>query len=281
MIAAIEKNANSPKFEEEYTGPVLLTGPSVAGIFSSVLFAGEESLIARNNIAPLKGFQFNHELKPMDGKIGKAVLHESVTVKVKPKLKSFDGTDLLGSFEVDDEGIIPPDELVVVERGILKTILNDRTITQPSQTANGFSAGPGVFEVSIAQKNSAETLKEKLIEQAKKEGLDYAIIVRDPSGFGIGLLNVYRVSVADGKEELLQNAMMNQSNLKTLKRILGASENYKAYNISPAFIDGGFNSGSALMSAIVPEAVLIEEMQIMPFSMPSLKEEEYVSNPLK
>jgi hypothetical protein len=35
------------------------------------------------------------------------------------------------------------------------------------------------------------------------------------------------------------------------------------------------------MSLIVPQAVLLQEMDIQPFRMPSLKEEEYVSNPLK
>lgn len=279
MIAKIEADSTTPKFDDEYTGPVLLIGSAVASVFSSVLFDGRESLRANHNISRLTGFQFNEGVTSMDGKIGKPILHESVSVKLKPKLKSFNGTDLLGSFEIDAEGMIPPDELLVVDKGILKNLLNDRTITQPTQKANGFSSGPGVIEVTIAQKDSEAVLKEKLIAQAKRDGLDYAIIVRNVStlGMGMGMLDVYKVSLTDGREQRQKNAIMNQANLKILKHILGASDQYHAYNLG----GGGYNLGARLTSVIAPESVLLEEMQIQPSRMPSLKEEDYVSSPLK
>ena len=114
-----------------------------------------------------------------------------------------------------------------------------------------------------------------LIARAKEEGLDYAMIVRDVPGLGIGLMNVYQVSVADGSEELVRSAMFSDPGLKMLRRVMGASDQYQAQNIA-----SGFGPSRNIVSVICPQALLLEEMEIVPFQMPTLKEEQYVSNPL-
>lgn len=214
----------------------------------------------------------------MDNKIGKNILNESITVKARPGLKSYNGTDLFGAFEIDDEGIKPPDELVIIENGVLRNLLNDRTIINDSQTANGFSSGPGVVEVTTTFKNSGKELKEKLLAAAKAEGLDFALIIRQ-SPLLMGVVNVYKVSVSDGKEELMRDALLSEVNFRNLRRLLGASGNYQAHNLNTSKF---FNPGASGpgMSYIVPEAILIESLDVKPFEMPALKEEDYVSNPL-
>src|SRR5690606_22073989 len=162
--------------------------------------------------------------------------------------------------------------------GGLKSLLNDRTITHPSQTANGFSSGPGVLEITIKEKLSEAALKKKLIEEAKEQGLEFALILRQ-STFLMGLVNVYKVSVADGKEELVRNALLDDLNAKVLRRIIAASEQQAAYNLGGSNYMGQ-NQGP-FVSYIVPTAVLVKEMEVKPFDMPTLKEEEFVSNPLK
>ena len=277
MISNIENQLRMPKFEDEYSGPALLIGEVVADVFSNVLFNGPENIVASNSIPRLTGFQYQAE-PLMDGKIGKNILHESLTIKARPKLKSYNGTSLLASFDLDDEGIAPADELIVVENGVLKNLLNDRTITNATQTANGFSAGPGVLEVISSQKSSEKELKEKLIAKAKAEGLEYAFIIRNSPAL-MGMMNVYRVSLKDGKEELVRNAAYDEINFKTLKRILGASDKYIAHNLSaPDFQNLNQRGGAG--SYIVPEAILLEELEIKSVQLPILKEEEYVTNPL-
>jgi hypothetical protein len=64
-----------------------------------------------------------------------------------------------------------------------------------------------------------------------------------------------------------------------LRRILGASGSYQAHNLNLSQFFNGSDSGPE-MSFIVPTAVLFESMDIRPFEIPVLKEEEYVSNPL-
>ena len=278
MILAIGKQLALPKLEEEYHGPVLLAGSAVAHLFSSTLFNGAESVLANNFVPRISGFQYSGNNLGMDNKIGKIILNESLTVKAKPLLKSYNGVDLFGAFQIDDEGIRPSEELVIVENGVLKNLLNDRTLTNPAQVANGFSSGPGVVEITTAHKNSEKELKDKLLAAAKGEGLDYALIIRQ-SPMLMGVLNVHKISVKDGKEELVRNALLSEMNFRTLRRMLGASGNYQAHNLNGAkFLNPGANGPE--ISFIVPEAILLESVEVKPFEIPTLKEEEFVSNPL-
>ena len=278
MISRIEKQLSIPELDEEYNGPVLLSGQVVAHIFSTMLFNGNESVVASNFIQKLTGYQYNNSAALMDNKIGKSVLNESITIKAKPKLKTYKGTDLLAAFELDDEGITPPEEIVVVERGMLKNLLNDRTITHASQKANGFSSGPGVIEITTTHKNSEKELKEKLINKAKADGLDYALMMKFSPAL-MGIMNVYKIYVSDGREELVRNAFFEEVNLKMFRRVMGASDSYKAYNLGLSnFLNPNDNSQKS--AYIVPEAILLESMEVKPFEMPSLKEDDYVSNPL-
>ena len=232
--------------------------------------------MASNFIPKLTGYQFNNGAA-LDAKIGKSVMSEAITIKAKPKMKMYNEMVLLSSYEIDDEGIVPPDEVVIVEKGVLRNLLNDRTLTNDKQLANGFSAGPGVLEISVSLKNSEKVLKEKLMTKAKAEGLDYALIIRQSSLMGI--MNVYKVSLTDGKEELVRNAFFEDMNFRTLKRILGASEKYHAYNIQHMEMMGR-NADGGTIAYIVPEAVLLEEIGVKTFEMPVLKQDEYVGNPL-
>jgi PmbA/TldA metallopeptidase C-terminal domain len=278
MISAISEQLTLPKLEDEYNGPVLLEGSAVAGVFSTVLFEGTETVFASNFVPKISGFQYSGNNPGMDNKIGKSVMNESITIKAKPILKSYNSTELFGAFDIDDEGMRPADELIIVENGVLRNLLNDRTITNVDQRANGFSSGPGVVEVTTTFKNTEKELKERLLAAAKSEGLDHALIIRQ-SPLLMGVVNVYKVSVSDGKEELLRNALLSEVTFRTLRRVLGASGNYHAHNLNTSkFLGPG--AGGPPISYIVPEAVLVESLDVKPFEIPTLKEEEFVSNPL-
>jgi len=86
-----------------------------------------------------------------------------------------------------------------------------------------------------------------------------------------------RSSCVKTVEELIRNANVNLHDSKLLRRIMGATATYTAHNAGGAMADE--NNGQAV-SFIVPTAVLLEEVDAESFSMPTLKEEQYVSNPL-
>jgi hypothetical protein len=273
MIRSMENVELAEKFDEDYSGPVLLIGDAVSNFLAGSLLSQREGLMASDNIQRLKGYQYSDPESALDMKIGKALTSTDMTVKAKPKLKSYNGISLLGSYEIDAEGVVPPDELTIIEKGVLKTLMNNRTITHPSQTANGFASGAGVLEITFAGKDTEKTLKEKLIKKAKEEGLEYAIIVREAGEASYGPQSVYKVSVADGSETLVRNARLGFSNLKALKKIMGSSAEYSVDNRS------GMRMEQPL-SVIAPKCLLIEELDITSFRMPSLKQDEYVPSPL-
>lgn len=278
MISTIGTQLTLPKLEDEYNGPVLLEGPAVATLFSTVLFDGAENVYSNNFVPKISGFQYSGNNPGIDNKVGKNIISESLTVRAKPRLKSFDGNELFGAFDIDDEGISPPDELTIVENGVLRNLLNDRTITNVNQTANGFSSGPGVVEITTTFKNTDKELREKLLASAKAEGLDFALIIRQSPTL-MGVVNVYKISVKDGQEELMRNALFSEVNFRSLRRILGASGNYKGHNLNTSqFLYPGASVKGK--SFVVPEAVLVGSLDVRPFEMPALKEEDYVSNPL-
>lgn len=274
MIRSMENNELAEKFDDDYSGPVLLIGDAASNFLTNSLLSQREGIMASDNIQRLKGYQYSDPESSLDGKIGKTVTSIDMTVKARPKLKSYNGVSLLGFYEIDSEGVVPPDELVIIEKGVLKTLMNDRTITHPSQTANGFAGGPGVLEITFAGKDTEKTLKEKLIRKAKEEGLEYAVIVReDGESASYGPQSVYKVSVKDGSETLVRHARVGSSNLKALKKVMGSSAEYSVKNRA------GMGMQQSL-SVIAPKSLLIEELDITSFRTPSLKQDEFVPSPL-
>lgn len=274
MIRGMDNTELAEKFDDDYSGPVLLIGEAVSNFLTGSLLSQREGIMASDNIQRLKGYQYSDPESALDAKIGKTITSTGMTVKAKPRLKSYNGISLLGSYEIDTEGVVPPDELLIIEKGVLKTLMNNRTITHPSQTANGFASGPGVLEITFAGKDTEKTLKEKLIKKAKAEGLEYAIIVREAGeSASFGPQSVYKVSVTDGAETRVRNARLGLSNLKTLKKVMGSSADYSVDNRSSLRMEQP-------LSVIAPKCLLMEELDVSSFRMPSLKQDEYVPSPL-
>jgi hypothetical protein len=207
-------------------------------------------------------------------RMGKIIIDNAITIKARPKLKNFKGVPLLGSYDVDDEGVVPADTLMLIDKGVLKNLLNDRSLTKPGHVANGHSSGPAVIEVSCDKNPKAQTLKDALIASAKKSELDFAIIVRDHAAFGDGVAEVWKVNLETGKEELLRSAQVGNVSLKNLKRIIGTAREQRAHTVETG--EGN------LSSFIVPEALLLDDVDIIPLNLPYVEHEEiYVQSPLR
>ncbi|MBX2898029.1 MAG: hypothetical protein KF775_00165 [Cyclobacteriaceae bacterium] len=269
-LARIEAQTKAKKLEDDYTGPVLIEGSSVADVLASILFAGRERLVYDNNIPNPASLRADARAT-LENRLGKNILDPAITVKALARTHTYKGVPLLGAFEADSEGTVPPAELVLVEKGILKDMLNDRSLTSTAQTANGHRDGPGVIQVVVSEQATPRQLKEKLIAQAKAAGLEYALIVRNEELARYGILNVYKVDVNTGAETYERNARFNQFSFRTLRKVVATAED-AAYNLS-----GNGNS----TSYIVPQQLLLGELEILRAEMPAFKEEEFVKNPLK
>ncbi len=274
MLTRLDKTSATRPFDDDYSGPVLFVGDASGEVLASTLFSDREGLIASNNLPNLSGYRY--ENTGLDSKIGKPVLSESMTIRMTPHKKKYGDTDLLGAFEVDDEGVEPVNDLLVVENGVLKSMLHDRSILLRGQVANGYGSGPGVVSVNVKTGETVQALKEKLIAKAKSDGLDYALIVRELPVGKLGLVNVYRVSLADGKEELLRSAGIAGLTFRELKKLMSASTESMVYHTQ---VRG--TSGTGIASFIVPSAILLEEVNVRRAEIPVLRDETYVESPLK
>lgn len=272
-LKKLEARKKTVKFDDNYTGPVLLEGSSVADFMSAVLFMGRERLLFDNNIPSLTGYR-NDTRNSMESRIGKSVAASSLSVKALPHTKEYQGVKLLGAFIADSEGVVPPDEVTLIDKGILKDLLNDRSLTSSTQTANGHRDGPGVIRISVSEQLNAKQLKEKLIAQAKEEGLEYALILRNENFGRIGMFNIYKVNLETGAEEFQRQARFNSLTFRNLRKI-SATTGDAAYNLPGFGAEGGFTS------YIVPQSMLIGEVEIMRAEIPSYKEDEFVKDPLK
>jgi predicted Zn-dependent protease len=272
MIEAVIASSKAPRFAEEYTGPVLFEGREVALLLQSQLFTGEDRLIATNNVPALKGMRFESTTS-IETRIGKPVFAEGMTVKALPKMKKFGDEVMMGAFEVDDEGVIPADETVIVENGVLKNILNDRTLTKPGQVANGLGDGPGVVAVTFKNGIPMSDMKSKLIAQAKKDGLDYGLLVKNAANVNGGMFQyIYKVYVDDGREELVRDATIKGLSQRDFRKILETSKETAVHH---------HDRGPSILSMICPSAVLLEEVEFTTSDAPSFKDEDYVPSPLK
>jgi hypothetical protein len=271
MVTKIKSAGSIPAWKETYTGPVLFIGPNSGELLMSHILYGREGLTDDNNIPSLRGYQVEAGNK-MESKIGRQLFSERMTLKLTPRLRTFNGTELLGAYDVDDEGVVPPDVFVLVEKGVLKNLPNDRTLTSDTQKPTGHASGAGVVQFEFEGSVSIQSLRKQLMELARSEGLDFAVIVRSHGSGRMGPNVAYKVLLKDGKEEIYRGANVEGLSIRTIRKIAGTSTEKSVNNMS--------GMGGSITSVIAPEGILFEELDITEARIPTFKDEIFVENPL-
>jgi len=247
----------APKLEEAYAGPVLFEDLAVVHTFYSSFFIDENSLIAERKPFSAQGFSYGgNRLEEM---IDKRITAKEITIDDLTGTPKYNGEKLLGYTPVDAQAVIPPAKLTLVENGILKTLLNDRVPTEkvPHSTGHslftpgaGSTTNTGVIRMSDTRMKSKEELRKELFQLAKEEGYNYAYIVRDIAG---GMpLELYKVNIENGTEKRIRSAVITDIDFQSFKKIRAVSDKEMIYN----GIVGN------LISIIVPDTILFEELQI-------------------
>ncbi len=266
-IALIEQMLalrRAPAFEGAYAGPVMFEGSSVAELLAQQFFERPGGLLAfRTPVMAGMGRSQSIPSQSLEDKIGTRILSRDLTITARPTMTTFAGSRLIGSSDIDEEGVIPPNEIVLVENGILRTLLSNRIPTLKLRSSNGhdrpmFSLGrfatsrlgPSVIEVTTSQGKSLAEMKTELLKLAEQDGLDYAIIVRKIMS-GFRPITVYRVRVADGSEELVRSVTLGRLAASSFRRIYAASSDQILYQ-----------KGGIPASYIVPNALIFEELEV-------------------
>jgi predicted Zn-dependent protease len=200
-------------------------------------------------------------------KLGARVLPDFLNVVDDPTATHERDSLLLGGYKVDEEGV-PAKQTLVVQHGVLKTVLTSRApvrgVLESTGNLREHGVAPSNLLVNSDKTSTPEELRKQLVESAKSRGNTYGIVIRRLSGKSATL--AYRV-YEDGHEELIRNADISELNSASFKDILAVSSQRVVYteatplrNTSP-FNVNPFSGGQPLVSYVVP-SLLFEDVTI-------------------
>ncbi|MGE9314910.1 metallopeptidase TldD-related protein [Niabella sp. CJ426] len=264
LISKIEQKEQAKAFEGSYMGPVLFIGNAVTDIvnqcFSNTLQTRRKAILGYGSDGP-----------SYEEKLGQKLVASDLTVTAIPSLKMVNGKQTTGHYEIDDEGVVPADSLVLIEAGILKSLLNGRTPTRKFLKSQGFGQSfmgrnynAGVLQLRSSKTTSADSMQAKLLRLAKEEGLPVAYMVKDMAS---NSPEIYRIDVATGKTEMVNECRISPLSMKSLRRFIIASDKQQLENSSD-------------YSIIAPGSVIINEIEIEQNETTTKPKPIIVSNPL-
>jgi predicted Zn-dependent protease len=251
---------------EPYAGPALLTGRATAVFFHEV-FGHRAEGFRQKDIGEGQTFA---------DKVGTPILPKFLSIYDDPTQRTLGKDILIGFYPFDDEGT-PAERVTLVDHGVLKNFEMSRQPLKDFPVSNGHGRRQiGAQPVSrqgnlIVQSNltvSNAELRTKLIEEIKRQGKPFGLLIDDiaggftftgrgqPQAFQVQPLVVYKV-YADGRpDQLVRGVDIVGTPLVSLTKIVATGDTMEVFN---GYC--GAESGSVPVSASAP-AILISEMEV-------------------
>jgi predicted Zn-dependent protease len=251
---------------DPYTGPAILSGRA-AGVFFHEIFGHR-----------IEG----HRTKRSDDaqtfarRLNQPVLPGFINVVFDPTLEKSGGTELVGRYAFDDEGV-KAKRVTVVDKGVLRTFLMSRSPVPGISQSNGHGrAMPGWAPVarqsnlvveateSVPFKELVQRLKKVIRRQGKPFGLFFKNIEggftftgrTTPNAFNVLPTLVYRIYPDKRPMELVRGVDLIGTPLTVFGRIEAASRDVETFNGMC-----GAESGMVPVSASSP-ALLVGEVEV-------------------
>ena len=265
MAADLDALRKAP-LAEPYAGPALLSGRAAAVFFHEVLGHRLEGHRQRDE----------DEGQTFTKKVGQEVLPKFLSIVDDPTKREMAGMKLAGTYEFDNEGV-PAQRTELITDGVLKGFLTSRMPIKGFEHSNGHGRNqPGLMPtgrqgnliVSSSQSVPEKDLRQKLIDEVKKQGKPYGLYFDDiqggftlttrslPQAFQVLPVIVYKV-YADGRpDELVRGVDIVGTPLAALTRIITTGDEQHVFNGVC-----GAESGSVPVSAVAP-AMLFSEMEV-------------------
>ena len=264
LIDSLEKMREAP-LVDPYTGPAILSGRAAGVFFHEIL--GHR----------LEGHRqkAEHEGQTFKAKLGEYVLPKNFTVSFDPNLRTFGSTELIGSYNFDNQGV-RAQRVVVVENGILTGFLMSRLPMKGFLTSNGHGRKNYGLPVVARQSNmivevenpySPEELEEMLLERVREQGKEFGLYFDDiqggytitqrtlPNAFTVTPIVVYRL-YTDGHKELVRGVNLIGTPLTTFSRVEAGASDYGIFNGMC-----GAESGQIPVSAVAP-SILVSQIEV-------------------
>jgi predicted Zn-dependent protease len=251
---------------EPYDGPAVLSGRAAAVFFHEVLGHRLEGHRQRDE----------EEGQTFTKKIGQEVLPKFLSVIDDPTTHEIAGVKLAGTYDFDNEGE-PSQRVEVIKDGVLKNFLMSRMPIKNFDQSNGHGRNQpgrmptgrqGNLIVTSTKTVPEAEMRQKLIEEVKKQGKPYGLYFDDiqggftlttrslPQAFQVLPVIVYKV-YADGRpDELVRGVDIVGTPLAALTRILTTGDQPRVFNGVC-----GAESGQVPVAAVAP-SMLFSEMEV-------------------
>jgi predicted Zn-dependent protease len=251
---------------EPYAGPALLSGRAAAVFFHEVLGHRLEGHRQRDE----------EEGQTFTKKVGEAVLPKFLSVADDPTIHEINGIKLAGSYDYDNEGV-PAQRVEVIQNGVLRAFLMSRMPIKGFDRSNGHGRNEpgrmptgrqGNLIVTSTQSVPEAQLRQKLIDEVKKQGKPYGLYFDDieggftlttralPQAFQVLPIIVYKVYPDGRPDELVRGVDIVGTPLSALTNIVLTGDQQHVFNGIC-----GAESGNVPVAAVAP-AMLFSEMEV-------------------
>src|SRR5580704_7661483 len=265
MLQSLKALREAPLVEEDYRGPILFSNDAASDILDGMI--GQNIL----GIRPKPGDSARTTGEFSSNYKGR-VLPTFISVVDDPTLKSLDGKSLIGTYQIDEEGVRVA-SLTVIKDGMLVEYLLGRMPIRDFADSNGHgraapgqSPSPNIGNLILQPRESSspEELKRKLIEMCKQEGKPYGYYAETLVGYNPRLL--YRVYVSDGHEELVRGAVFNELDTRTLRsNLVAAAGNDPLVS----------NREGGIPTTVISPSILFDELEVKRTDKKNAKLPEY------
>ncbi len=271
MLDSLQALEQAPIVDESYRGPVLFAPDAADDIMAGLIGA---NVLGRK---PQPG-KPNRTTGAFGTSFKTRVLPKFVSAIDDPTMRKFEGKNLLGSYEVDSEGV-KAQPVTLVDNGMLVNYLVSRQPLRDFPVSNGHGrATPGgvpipslgVLLFKSSEPESPKELNEKLRHMASEAGQAYGYRV-ETLGPGNSPRLLYRVYVKDGHEELVRGAIFNELDVRALRNDLLAMGDDPLVS----------NRMSGLPQTIICPSLLFDELEVKRADTSKEKLPEYPAPKLK
>ncbi len=260
----------APIVEEEYRGPVLFAPDAANDVVASLVGAnvlGRKPQLGRPN-RTVGAFATSFKTR---------VLPDFLTVVDDPTLRDFQGKSLVGTYEVDDDGV-KAQPVTLVDNGTLINYLVGRQPIRDFPASNGHGrAGTGTYPapnlgvllLKSKEAQSPQELKKRVIQMITDQGKPYGYRV-ETLGPGNSPRLLYRV-YPDGHEELVRGAVFSELDVRALRSDLIAVGNDPLVS----------NRTGGIATTVISPSLLFDELEVKRADTSKDKLPDYPAPPLE
>ncbi|HEX5426416.1 MAG TPA: metallopeptidase TldD-related protein [Candidatus Acidoferrales bacterium] len=286
----------------DYDGPVLFDPHAAGEVLSQMLPPSLSGARPPMSMVPA----FDQLMDRVGGRsewserVGTRVMPFTVSLTDDPTATEFQGQPLLGSYDIDAEGV-KAEKVPLVVNGMLRNLLMSRRPGPRFQDSNGHARSSMLSEPRPLPSNlfleasnglSRDAMEKKFLEECKNDGQQWCVEIQrmdNPALTSVsqqdfsdyigalagGIANgerlpllVYRVYVSDGHKELARGAHIEGLTLQSLRNMLAVGNDSSVYTYMQSNQFAGTALGafgdaeSGMPSTVVTPSILLDDVNV-------------------